>query len=36
MLIADLSYSTVHVCVVLLVFVVLTINCGSLTKGQYD
>ncbi|RKU22763.1 hypothetical protein C6499_19370 [Candidatus Poribacteria bacterium] len=35
-LIADLSYSTVHVCIVLLVFVVLTINCGSPTKGQYD
>ena len=35
-LIADFSYPTVHVCIVLLVFVMLTINCGSPTKGRYD
>lgn len=34
-LVASFSYSIGHVCIVLLVFVVLTINCGSPTKGQY-
>ena len=34
-LIAGFSYSTVSVCMLLLVFVVLTINCGSPTKGPY-
>ena len=35
-LVASFSYSTLLVYIVLLVFVVLTINCGSPTKGQYD
>ena len=35
-LVASFSYSTVPVYIVLLIFVVLTINCGSPTKGQYD
>jgi len=34
-LVAGFSYSTVPVCIVLLVFVVLTINCGSPSKTQY-
>ena len=34
-LIAGLSYSTVLVCIVLPIFVVLTINCGSPSKTQY-
>ena len=34
-LITGFSYSTVSACMLLLVFVVLTINCGSPTKGQY-
>lgn len=35
MLIAGFPYSTMSVGIILLVFVVLTINCGSPTKGQY-
>ena len=34
-LVASFSYSTLLVYIVLLVFVVLTINCGLPTKGQY-
>ena len=34
-LVASFSYSTVLVYIVLLIFGVLTINCGSPTKGQY-
>ena len=34
-LVAGLSYSTVPVCIASLVFVVLTINCGSPSKTQY-
>lgn len=34
-LVANFSYSTVSICIVLLIFMVLTINCGSPTKGQY-
>ena len=35
MLIAGFPYSTMSVCIILLVFMVLTINCGSPTKRQY-
>ena len=35
MLIAEFPYSTISVCIVLLIFAVLTINCGSPTKRQY-
>lgn len=34
-LVAGFSYSTVPVCIVSLVFVVLTLNCGSPSKTQY-
>ena len=34
-LLADSSYSTVRACVVSLVFVLLTINCGPPPQGQY-
>lgn len=34
-LVASFLYSTVPICITLLVFVVLTINCGLPTKGQH-
>lgn len=34
-LVAGFSYSTVPICIISLVFVVLTLNCGSPTKGPY-